>query len=414
MKFIDLTGQKFTRLTVLRRGENNKQGQARWLCQCECGKETLVKTTELIHEKVKSCGCLLSENAKKNGQELWTTHNLISKNKRLYRIWKGMKQRCYNKDAPSYYRYGGKGILVYDNWLIYPPFYDWAILHGYKDNLTLDRIDNNGNYEPKNCRWDTWTQQANNKSNSKPFNINLSSLPEPTVIGCVTLYNCDCLDLMRCFPNKYFDLADVDPPYGMAGRWVSKGSSGFTLKQEEVDKLNKWDFIPDEVYFDELKRVSKDYMVWGGNYFAKYLHETNSMLIWDKMQRGFTLADGELCWTSHTDRLLRIVNCGQSIRAADKKNVNGRWHPTQKPAYLYRKVLEMYAKPGYKILDTHLGSGTHAMACLELGYELTACEIDKEYFDNAVERIKNWQSSHQEMFDKEELDSISLKESDLF
>jgi site-specific DNA-methyltransferase (adenine-specific) len=228
--------------------------------------------------------------------------------------------------------------------------------------------------------------------------IDLSQLPLPVKIGTVTLYNCDCLDLMRNYPNKYFDLADVDPPYGMGGRWVSVGSSGFTLNPDEISKINQWDFAPGNEYFDELKRVSKNYMVWGGNYFAKYLHNTNSILVWDKQQRGFTLADGELCWTSHTDRPLRIINCGQSIRASDKKNVGGRWHPTQKPSFLYRKVLEMYAKPGFKILDTHLGSGTHAMACLELDYELTACEIDKEYFNEAVKRIREYQNSHEKIF----------------
>lgn len=233
-----------------------------------------------------------------------------------------------------------------------------------------------------------------------------------TTIGSVTIYNCDCMDLMRCFPNKYFDLADCDPPYGMSGRWVSKRNSGFTLKPVEVEKINEWDNMPKQEYFDELKRVSKNYMVWGGNYFAKYLYNTNSILIWNKQQREFTLADGELCWTSYTDRPLRIIDCGRSIRSADKKNVGGRWHPTQKPLFLYTKVLEMYAKPGFKILDTHLGSGTHAMACLKLGYELTACEIDKEYFDESVKRIKEYLSSHEKIFT--ESPNVKLSEEGLF
>ena len=118
-----------------------------------------------------------------------------------------------------------------------------------------------------------------------------------------------------------------------------------------------------------------------------------------------------MCWTSHTDRPLRMINCGQSIRAADKKNAGGRWHPTQKPIYLYKKVLEMYAKLGYKILDTHLGSGTHAIACLEMGYELVACEIDKDYFNEAVKRIKEYLSSHEKLFDEEKM---KLAEEELF
>ena len=412
MKLIDLTGQKFTRLTEVGRGYNDSKGHLLWRCKCDCGRESYARGTELTHGKIKSCGCLLSENAIKKGQEMWTTHGLISKNKRLYAIWKGMKARCYNPKYPNYKNYGGKGVIVYENWLIYPPFYEWAIHHGYKDGLTIDRIDSNGNYEPKNCRWATWKQQANNRSNNKEFIIDLSDLPNPVKIGCITLYNCDCMDLMKHFPNKHFDLSIVDPPYGLGGKWVSTGKGGFTLKPDEVAKINIWDNCPDLEYFEELKRVSKDYMVWGGNYFAKYLHDTSSILVWDKQQRGFTLADGELCWTSHTDRPLRIINCGQSIRSADKKNVGGRWHPTQKPAYLYRKVLEMYAKQGFKILDTHLGSGTHAMACLELGFELTACEIDPEYFKKAIDMIYEYQSSHEKIFDNKPL--VKLTEEGLF
>jgi site-specific DNA-methyltransferase (adenine-specific) len=240
------------------------------------------------------------------------------------------------------------------------------------------------------------------------------AIPEPFKTGSVTIYNCDCLDLLKRFPDGYFDLAQVDPPYGMGGRWVSTGRSGFTLKPDEIEEINKWDQPPEKVYFDELKRASQNYLVWGGNYFGKYLGDSNSILIWDKGQRGFTLADGECCWTSYQNKPLRIINCGQSIRAADKKNAGGRWHPTQKPIYLYRRTLEMYAKPGYKILDTHLGSGTHAIACLMMGFELVACEISAKYYEKAIQKIKSWQSSHQEIFDKEELPSMSLKESDLF
>jgi site-specific DNA-methyltransferase (adenine-specific) len=239
-------------------------------------------------------------------------------------------------------------------------------------------------------------------------------LPEPFTIGAVTIYNCDCMELMKGFPDHSFELAQVDPPYGMAGKWKSKGKLGFTLKPDEIEKLNEWDNAPDKSYFDELKRVSQNYLVWGGNYFAKHLGDTNSIIIWDKQIRGFTLADGECCWTSYQNKPLRIINCGQSIRAADKKNAGGRWHPTQKPVYLYRKTLEMYAKPGYRILDTHLGSGTHAIACLMMGLELVACELSPEYYEKAIQEIRNWESSHQEMFDKRCAPLISLKEGGMF
>jgi site-specific DNA-methyltransferase (adenine-specific) len=222
-------------------------------------------------------------------------------------------------------------------------------------------------------------------------------LPEPVKIGTVTLYNCDCVELLSQTPDKYYDVAIVDIPYGMAGKWLSTGKGGFTLKPEEIEEMNKWDVLPPDEYFMELERVTKNRIVWGGNYVFGKLGACRGPIIWDKGQHGFTLADGELAWSSF-DKPLRICPCGKSIRSADKKNVQGRWHGTQKPAYLYRWLLERYAKAGQKILDTHLGSGTHAMACLDLGYELTACEISEKYFNEAVKRIREYLSSHEKIF----------------
>jgi site-specific DNA-methyltransferase (adenine-specific) len=130
-----------------------------------------------------------------------------------------------------------------------------------------------------------------------------------------------------------------------------------------------------------------------------------------RSQHGFTLADGEFAWSSF-DKPLRICPCGKSIRSADKKNVDGRWHQNQKPRYLYIWLLERYAKQGQKILDTHLGSGTHAMACLEKGFDLTACEISEKYFNEAVIRIKNYLSSHEKIFDDDE--KVKLVEEGIF
>lgn len=236
-------------------------------------------------------------------------------------------------------------------------------------------------------------------------------LPECVKIGSVTLYNCDCMELMKEFPDGYFDLADCDPPYGLGGKWVSKSDIGFTLKQEEIDKINNWDNLPSKDYFDEIKRVSKNQIVWGGNYYFEYLGNCRGPIIWSKGQHGFTLADGELAWSSF-DKPLRICECGKSIRSADKKTVDGRWHPTQKPKYLYSWVLERYAKKGDKILDTHLGSGTHAMACLDAGFELVACEIDKDYFETAVQKLKDYLASHQSLFSEKE--KIKMKSDEIF
>ena len=235
-------------------------------------------------------------------------------------------------------------------------------------------------------------------------------LPEPVKIGTVTLYNCNNLELLRSLPDKSFDLNLDDPPYGLATKWVSTGKGGFTLKPEEVEKMNQWDIIPPDEWFAGTKRVSKNRIIWGGNYMLEKLGSCRGPIIWNKMQHGFTLADGEMAWSSF-DKPLRIIDCGMSIRSADKKNVGGRWHGNQKPRFLYEKILKMYAKPGWKILDTHLGSGTHAMACIELGYELTACEIDKEYFDEAVKRIREYVSSHEKIFTQPE---IKLSEEGLF
>jgi len=208
-------------------------------------------------------------------------------------------------------------------------------------------------------------------------------IPEPVKIGCVTLYNCDCMEFLREARDGQYELAICDPPYGMGGRWLSTGKSGFTLKPQEVEEMNKWDVKPDPEYFVELKRVSRNQIVWGANNFIEQLGSCRGPIIWDKGQHRFVLADGEFAYSSF-DKPLRICPCGQSIRAADKKNVQGRWHSTQKPMYLYRWLLEHYAKPGQRILDTHLGSGTHAMVCLEMGFTLDACEISKKYFDEAV------------------------------
>jgi site-specific DNA-methyltransferase (adenine-specific) len=243
------------------------------------------------------------------------------------------------------------------------------------------------------------------------------AIPEPVKIGTVTIYNCDCLELLKTFKDKEFDLAHCDIPYGMAGKWTAseKGIGGFTLKPEEIDALNTWDKLPPDEYFSELKRVAKHRIVWGGNYCLSKLGDScRGPIIWDKGQHGFTLADGEFAWNDF-DKPLRICPCGKSIRSADKKNNTGeRIHPTEKPAYIYRWVLERYAKPGHRILDTHLGSGTHAIACLMMGFELAACELSPEYYEKAIQKIKDWQASHQEMFDKKDLFSISLKEGGMF
>lgn len=160
-KILDLTGQKFGRLKVLQFIEIRKH-HSYWLCKCNCGNITEVSNSSLRSGKVKSCGCLRKETAKENVIKSQTTHHLT--NTRIYNIWRSMKKRCYLKSYKAYKDYGGRGIRVCDEWRNdFMSFYNWAVANGYKENLTLDRIDVNGNYEPNNCRWVDWKTQQNNR-----------------------------------------------------------------------------------------------------------------------------------------------------------------------------------------------------------------------------------------------------------
>lgn len=162
-KFIDLTGQKFGKLTVIKRVENNKLNRVCWLCLCECGNERIVQSISLTKGKCKSCGCDKGQHNRKYPKG----------SNKLYKKWLGIKARCYYKNSPRYKDYAGRGIQVCDKWKNdFMSFYNWAINNGYKENLTIDRIDVNGNYEPDNCRWADTKIQANNKRNNHLITYN--------------------------------------------------------------------------------------------------------------------------------------------------------------------------------------------------------------------------------------------------
>lgn len=201
-------------------------------------------------------------------------------------------------------------------------------------------------------------------------------------IDNATLLHVDCMEFMASLPDKAFDLAIVDPPYG-----IGAGGEGFKNGSSKSEKLYfkaiDWDTSrPGEQYFIELMRVSKNQIIWGGNYFSDFLPAFRCFISWDKTIHGNSYADCELAWTSF-DKVARYYreNIAQT-------NSEGRIHPTQKSIKLYEWLLTNYAKPGQRILDTHLGSGSSAIACNNLGFEIVGCELDADYYKAACKRVE--------------------------
>jgi site-specific DNA-methyltransferase (adenine-specific) len=192
----------------------------------------------------------------------------------------------------------------------------------------------------------------------------------------IDLIHGDCMEYMATLPDKAFELAIVDPPYGI-GANKEKPHNGW-----RDYGIKEWDNkIPPKEYFSELFRVSKNQIIWGGNYFTEFLQPTSHWLLWDKGQREFSLADGELAWCSF-NKALRIFMIARAKIIQD-----GRIHPTQKPVALYQWLLKNYAKQGDKILDTHLGSGSSAIAADIMGFDFVGLEIDKDYYEAALDRF---------------------------
>jgi site-specific DNA-methyltransferase (adenine-specific) len=192
--------------------------------------------------------------------------------------------------------------------------------------------------------------------------------------GEINFYLCDNIEFMKTKPDKYYDLAIVDPPYGI-GAAKEKPHNGW-----KDWGIKQWDNeSPNAEYFEQLFRVSKNQIIWGANHFiSKMPFDSSCWLIWDKGQRDFSLADGEMAWTSFK-KAMRIYTISRA-----KALQEGKRHPTQKPIQLYRWILSKFAEKGMNILDTHGGSFTNAFACDMEGFALDICEIDEEYYNNGL------------------------------
>jgi len=202
-------------------------------------------------------------------------------------------------------------------------------------------------------------------------------------IGSATLYLCDCMKLLATLPDKSIDLAIVDPPYGNANGKIER--TGGTWMKKFGYEIKKWDFAPPKEYFQELFRVSKFQIICGGNYFN--LPISRNFIIFQKhIPENFSMAMCEYLWTN-IDGNAKVFKTATFLK--------DRIHPCQKPVSLYKWLLLKYAKPDWKILDTHLGSGSIAIACNELGFNLLASEINKNYFNASCKRIKEAIKNHE-------------------
>ena len=201
------------------------------------------------------------------------------------------------------------------------------------------------------------------------------------------IIHADCMDIMKDIPDKYFELAIVDPPYGI-GAGSKKFKNG-TSNNNIGYKINDWDILPDKKYFDEIFRISQNQIIWGGNYFINYLYNTKCFIIWDKLTGNNSYADAEVAWSSFSSpiKIYKKLWLG-----ANAKNETVRIHPTEKPVALYRWLLQNYAKPGDKIIDTHSGSGSCACACHLEKFDFLAIEKDEDYYKASVERLETLRS----------------------
>jgi site-specific DNA-methyltransferase (adenine-specific) len=203
----------------------------------------------------------------------------------------------------------------------------------------------------------------------------------------INLHNIDCMEYMKGLDDNAFELAIVDPPYrenNQPDQW---------MRAKDGD-MKKWDSPPSKEYFDELRRVSENQIIWGGNYFTENLEPNNNWVIWQKVNEGVHFSMCEMAWSS----LRKNIKLVKMLSSDWANNGGGKtFHPTQKPVKLYEWLLSNYAKEGDKILDTHLGSGSSAIAAHYGGFDFVGCELDEDYYKAATERFNN-ETKQQDMF----------------
>ena len=204
----------------------------------------------------------------------------------------------------------------------------------------------------------------------------------------IEITNEDNMELMKRYPDKFFSIAIIDPPYGILNK-TKRGCQRSPHKYKV--RSETWDYMPKKEYWDELFRISKNQIVCGGNYFTDFLFPNNAWIFWYKHQPVDNYADGEFIWTSFNDKQGK---CFDYMYYGAINSAKDRFHPTEKPVALYAWILKNYAKQGDKILDTHLGSGSRACAVHKaniidkMDLSLVACELDKDYFESSIQRVK--------------------------